>query len=429
MISTLRNTVLCGVVAIAAMGFAYSQAAQAQVAVTLTIQDASGFADGTVLVPVTVASPQQPATVFFKVAYDAAKLSVVEVLPGAAATAANKSVTLGVDTAGRATVLVSGLAGGTDTIADGTLVTLAMRVSSSATIGELLTLDGLQPSATEATGGTALAVTIVDGTLTVSDCVAPGVPAGVAASDSTYGDRVAVTWGATSGATQYLVYRHTADAFASATLAATVRATSFEDFNATAAIRVVSGCPRRTRFEPVTHYYWIVAQNACGTSAASASDAGFRGSTKALNLSVQGDDVLPSPDSPIALDSPLAIRLRSKHAIAPSSVWGIVTTKRLSDTAVEWRPNSASGQDGWVVYRPSADWQPGESITFTVGAKDASGANLGPVTYTFIVEPPAEVDAASLSPQEPFSGSALVYAAAAVLLLWMSRRNRSVDLS
>ena len=87
-------------------------------------------------------------------------------------------------------------------------------------------------------------------------------PTGVAASDGTHTDKVAVTWDASAGATSYEVWRHTSDDSASATrLAASLTATSYDDTTAT----------------PGTlYYYWVKAASAQGTSAFSASDSGSR---------------------------------------------------------------------------------------------------------------------------------------------------------
>ena len=95
-----------------------------------------------------------------------------------------------------------------------------------------------------------------------SEPVAPDAPTGVSASDGTSTAKIRVTWSASSGATYYKVYRATSNSSAAATcLASSVETLFYDD----AAVDVGT-----------TYYYWVVAGNASGESAFSASDSGYR---------------------------------------------------------------------------------------------------------------------------------------------------------
>jgi fibronectin type 3 domain-containing protein len=89
----------------------------------------------------------------------------------------------------------------------------------------------------------------------------PQAPVGVAASDLTYGDKVRVTWTASTGATQYEIWRGTSPSSATASKAGTTTSTSFDDTGAT----------------PLIYYYYFVkAVGLSGTSGVSQPDMGVR---------------------------------------------------------------------------------------------------------------------------------------------------------
>ena len=96
---------------------------------------------------------------------------------------------------------------------------------------------------------------------TLSGIDPPAAPENLTASDSTTSAHVALSWDAVAGAGDYLIYRHTANDSAAASLLDTVSTNSFEDDSS----------------EPgTTYFYWVRASNAGGSSDFSASDAGTR---------------------------------------------------------------------------------------------------------------------------------------------------------
>jgi fibronectin type 3 domain-containing protein len=86
-------------------------------------------------------------------------------------------------------------------------------------------------------------------------------PTGVIASDGTFNDRVRLTWQAATGASAYRVFRATRNDSASASLLATVTATTFEDTDA---------------LPGTTYFYWVRSAAGDRVSAFSAPDSGFR---------------------------------------------------------------------------------------------------------------------------------------------------------
>ncbi|MCG2658647.1 MAG: VCBS repeat-containing protein [Kiritimatiellae bacterium] len=89
----------------------------------------------------------------------------------------------------------------------------------------------------------------------------PSVPQNVSASDGTYFSKVAVSWSAASGVSEYQVWRNTVNNSSSATLLGTTAQTSYNDADSAVA---------------VLYYYWIKATNTIGASAFSSSDSGWR---------------------------------------------------------------------------------------------------------------------------------------------------------
>ncbi len=92
---------------------------------------------------------------------------------------------------------------------------------------------------------------------------APDTPTGLAASDGTSTAHVALTWADGAGETGYVVWRHTANVFASSSAIYTNAAntTNYNDTGASVG---------------TLYYYWVTATNPSGSSAESTSDSGYK---------------------------------------------------------------------------------------------------------------------------------------------------------
>jgi hypothetical protein len=110
---------------------------------------------------------------------------------------------------------------------------------------------------------------ILDGwSLTLVTSLGPAAPTGVIATDGTLTDRVRVTWNASGAATGYEVFRSLIDSPSAAQSLGTTAATTFDDF---------------TTAVGDAYFYRVKASNLDGSSAFSASDAGFRGAAATSN--------------------------------------------------------------------------------------------------------------------------------------------------
>jgi len=103
----------------------------------------------------------------------------------------------------------------------------------------------------------------------------PDVPTGVDARDGLATGYLRVSWNVAPNATVYDVYRATTNSFGSSSLLASPTSTVYDDTTAAAG---------------TTYYYWVRARNSTGSSAASASDSGYRlnGGANALGLDASG---------------------------------------------------------------------------------------------------------------------------------------------
>ena len=122
-------------------------------------------------------------------------------------------------------------------------------------------------------GGTSAFSSSVIGRRAQSETL-PSAPTGVSASDGTYTAKIKIGWNAVSGATDYQVWRNTANDSTSASLLATTTATTYEDtIPETAGVKV---------------YYWVTARNNLGSGAFSQSDSGYYGISGTVDLSLRG---------------------------------------------------------------------------------------------------------------------------------------------
>ena len=99
----------------------------------------------------------------------------------------------------------------------------------------------------------------------------PATPTGLVASDGTNTAFVALTWADVSGETGYVIWRHTANVFGSASAIYTNAAntTNYNDTGASVG---------------TLYYYWVTATNPSGASAESTSDSGYRKLTAPGNV-------------------------------------------------------------------------------------------------------------------------------------------------
>ena len=88
----------------------------------------------------------------------------------------------------------------------------------------------------------------------------PTAPTAVSASDGTYYDKIRVTWNSVAGATGYDLRRYFRNDLASAVVVGSTTTNWFEDTKASLSL---------------SHYYWVFAKNAAGTSPNSAPDSGW----------------------------------------------------------------------------------------------------------------------------------------------------------
>ncbi|MCC6698972.1 MAG: hypothetical protein IT365_25340 [Candidatus Hydrogenedentes bacterium] len=373
---------------------------------TIRIRDASGYAGGTTAVGVNFSSTEEAAGISFRVNFDAAKLKFITVTAGSAATAANKEVAYGLPESGVVSIVVYGL--NNNVIPDGRIADLYFVIKGTPSAGTVYPLVGSEPASTEADGAEPIDTSIVDGSITVSECITPSAPSNVSASDGTMPDRVRVTWNPANGATSYRVYRSTTNSFTNAQFLGETTSTKYDDFGASpAALASSGGCGGSSTLQFTSHYYWVVTQSPCATSTAGGPDTGYRGGAKNVSQVETYETVLPSPASEgIDVDDALAIRVRSEEALA--EIWGRVETSGLEDENVVWMlAAGGAANDGWVVYEPVSPWLPDEVILMAVGGTTVSGAAVGPFTYAFPVTPKATLKSLRTPVPQPDDESAV----------------------
>ncbi len=374
----------------------------------INIRNASGFPVSTTVVGVNFSSTDDAVAVNFRVNYDPTKLKYVSAEAGSATEAADKEVADEEPSNGVVSIVIFGL--NDNVIPSGRIVNLLFIIKSTATVGQNLALVGSNQASTD-TNAQPIATTISDGAISVTQCTAPDAPTAFHASDGDYGDHVELSWNAANGAATYTVYRNSSNNFATATLLAVTTETEYNDYGAAAAtLQSSGGCGSSSTLSFTSHYYWVVANNLCDKSDPVGADSGFRGGSKSIASAITYETVLPQGD--IAPEDTLAIRLRADAPIV--SVWGYVTATNFEDSAVDWVPvpGTETG-DGWVTYRPSGVWFPGELVTMIVGGETTAGDSVGPLSYAFTVQEDVAAKAAA-SVQQPqysaFDGKGLLSA-------------------
>lgn len=114
----------------------------------------------------------------------------------------------------------------------------------------------------------------------------PAAPTSVAATDGTYTDKVTITWTKSTGATNYHVWRDSTDLGAAGDVATyddtgadapTITAGSTVASDGTSTAQVDLSLSGTSANNGTTHTYKVVASNATGNSADSATDTGYRG--------------------------------------------------------------------------------------------------------------------------------------------------------
>lgn len=120
----------------------------------------------------------------------------------------------------------------------------------------------------------------------VSFLTKPAAPTNVAATDGTYTDKVTITWTKPTGATNYHVWRDTTDLGAAGDVATfddtgadapTITAGSAVASDGTSNAQVDLSLSGSSANNGTTHTYKVVASNATGNSADSATNTGYRG--------------------------------------------------------------------------------------------------------------------------------------------------------
>jgi fibronectin type 3 domain-containing protein len=187
----------------------------------------------------------------------------------------------------------------------------------------------------------------------------PSIPTNTQTSDSTYTDKVRVTWNSSSGATNYVVYRATSSG-GSKTLLDSPGGTSYDDTSAAVG---------------TTYYYWVKACNSYGCSDYSAHDTGYRGS---------GGDAYEDDDS---WDRANWIHdgLAQTHSIVPVADVDWVRFLLSTEAEVVLETSGAGGDTRMWLYDSSLDLleynDDGEGVLFSRIDRLCNLDSLPPGTY------------------------------------------------
>ncbi|MCX5771476.1 MAG: PASTA domain-containing protein, partial [Candidatus Hydrogenedentes bacterium] len=242
-----------------------------------------------------------------------------------------------------------------------------------------------------------------------------GRPLTLTASQGTFSGFVRLTWEPVVGAAHYQVLRSNTISGAGRIDLATVAETTYDDTTALppTVSQVSGGCFASAGTVVVynNYYYWVQALSATAASELSGPVLGYRGLATAKGLDLVRVKALPSSNGAGGVlraqpgDS-LAVRLSSRDAIAPGSVWGLIAIDGGAEQGgVQWRPLPGSGgTDGWVVYAPPAPFQVGQTIRFRAGATTVTGFEILE-TSEFLISESMAPDATTELWQPDFSAA------------------------
>ncbi|MCP4642350.1 MAG: hypothetical protein GY851_18030 [bacterium] len=238
-------------------------------------------------------------------------------------------------------------------------------------------------------------------TLTVRQgCAPPAQPSNVTASAGTFPDRVRLTWNAVTDATQYCIYRNSADNFATASKLGLWSQTTFDDFSCTLPTTPTAdsgGCGSSgggSSTAATSHRYWVTAINSCGEGEPCGCVTGNAGKTLSADATKSiRPAALPAGDGApvrrVPADGAVYVRLTHDAAIDPATVQAQVATPASSaprDVPVVWAPVADSDRDGWTGYWPASNPEPGTTFTLTARARTVTGEDVIHAE-SFLVDP------------------------------------------
>ena len=214
----------------------------------------------------------------------------------------------------------------------------------------------------------------------------PGAPAGLAATDGTHTDKVALTWNASNTATAYAVWRSADTNPANATQLASVVDTAYDD---------------TTAAPGATYTYWVTASNALGTSGFSTSNAGRRNASPTVGT-------LTASADPISRGDPLTLTATDLADTEGAVRWvcfyadtdGSAAYEAANDALIGWGWVGANGTATKPIYTATL---PYGDTHFFARAYDSDGARGDAadvsvtVTNPDAVAPAAVLDADNLT--------------------------------